>query len=456
MSATTDGLKRGMEVIDTGTPLSVSVGRATLGQIFNLLGELIDNLGIKVVDLLAPYRRGGKIGLFDGVGVDKTVLIMELINNIAKAHGDVFVFGGVEQEPSVKQPMDEEPQPVPSNAAFRNLAAVSKAARKAAAKQMALKLNAIQTAYNEREENDDCAPAVKYAVERLVSGLSKSTECAMVGFATGLAQLVATVPNIKIDDLLKLIVSLHNVTPLMNNKEVHGNLLGRLMAYKALAQSGKFNTSHVGRTYLKLARAFIQKGKVDEGERIWEKLQKPILGRTDYPGDAAILHTLEYLLKKSVSLASKPFKIENRGFWKLLIQNGPFGIFRNLKQSAAWNREEMVSSLARTMTFWILKIIESRNFHRDELQNIFEIFFDVVEEYFKNEKSHTKAGFLKNIFRRAPWIGDDLVDYLLDLIDHDDIPRFLLLEAIDMIRVIMKPLFLRRGNDDAMCEKPFG
>ncbi|KOM53799.1 hypothetical protein LR48_Vigan09g245800 [Vigna angularis] len=68
--------------------------------------------------------------------------------------------------------MDEEP----SNAAFRNLAAVSKAARKAAAKQMALELNAIQTAYNEREENDDCAPAVKYAVERLVSGLSKSTE----------------------------------------------------------------------------------------------------------------------------------------------------------------------------------------------------------------------------------------------------------------------------------------
>ncbi|KAG2396081.1 ATP synthase subunit beta [Vigna angularis] len=166
MSATTNGLKRGMEVIDTGTPLSVPVGRATLGRIFNLLGEPIDNLGIKVVDLLAPYRRGGKIGLFGGVGVGKTVLIMELINNIAKAYKGVSVFG------EVVKPMDEEP----SNAAFRNLAAVSKAARKAAAKQMALELNAIQTAYNEREENDDCAPAVKYAVERLVSGLSKSTE----------------------------------------------------------------------------------------------------------------------------------------------------------------------------------------------------------------------------------------------------------------------------------------
>ncbi|CAI9259132.1 unnamed protein product [Lactuca saligna] len=124
MSAT-DGLTRGMDVIDTGAPLSVPVGGATLGRIFNVLGEPVDNLGpvdtsttfpihrsapafiqldtklsifetgIKVVDLLAPYRRGGKIGLFGGAGVGKTVLIMELINNIAKAHGGVSVFGGV-------------------------------------------------------------------------------------------------------------------------------------------------------------------------------------------------------------------------------------------------------------------------------------------------------------------------------------------------------------------------
>ncbi|KAG6736843.1 hypothetical protein POTOM_060223 (mitochondrion) [Populus tomentosa] len=124
MSAT-DGLMRGMEVIDTGAPLSVPVGGATLGRIFNVLGEPVDDLGpvdtgttspihrsapafiqldtklsifetgIKVVDLLAPYRRGGKIGLFGGAGVGKTVLIMELINNIAKAHGGVSVFGGV-------------------------------------------------------------------------------------------------------------------------------------------------------------------------------------------------------------------------------------------------------------------------------------------------------------------------------------------------------------------------
>jgi len=121
----TDGLKRGLEVTDLGTPISVPVGTPTLGRIFNVIGEPVDEqgdvsfdetlpihreapafteletkpsifeTGIKVVDLLAPYRRGGKIGLFGGAGVGKTVLIMELINNIAKAHGGVSVFGGV-------------------------------------------------------------------------------------------------------------------------------------------------------------------------------------------------------------------------------------------------------------------------------------------------------------------------------------------------------------------------
>ncbi|MEM6751691.1 MAG: F0F1 ATP synthase subunit beta [Cyanobacteria bacterium P01_C01_bin.38] len=121
----TDGLVRGMEANDTGAPISVPVGKATLGRIFNVLGEPVDNqgpvgtdetspihreapkltdletkpsvfeTGIKVVDLLTPYRRGGKIGLFGGAGVGKTVIMMELINNIATQHGGVSVFGGV-------------------------------------------------------------------------------------------------------------------------------------------------------------------------------------------------------------------------------------------------------------------------------------------------------------------------------------------------------------------------
>jgi F-type H+-transporting ATPase subunit beta len=122
---TTDGLVRGQAVNDTGSPISVPVGPATLGRILNVIGEPIDErgevghtqtlpihrsapdfvdqsteaqvlvTGIKVIDLLAPYAKGGKIGLFGGAGVGKTVTIMELINNVAKAHGGVSVFAGV-------------------------------------------------------------------------------------------------------------------------------------------------------------------------------------------------------------------------------------------------------------------------------------------------------------------------------------------------------------------------
>ncbi|GAC1434560.1 MAG: F0F1 ATP synthase subunit beta [Solirubrobacteraceae bacterium] len=123
---TTDGLARGMEMHDTGGPITVPVGDATLGRIFNLLGEVIDGgdeladdverwpihrpapsvdeltpttemleTGIKVIDLLAPYSKGGKVGLFGGAGVGKTVIILELINNIAKEHGGLSAFCGV-------------------------------------------------------------------------------------------------------------------------------------------------------------------------------------------------------------------------------------------------------------------------------------------------------------------------------------------------------------------------
>ncbi len=122
---TTDGLVRGMEVRDTGSAITVPVGKATLGRILNVVGNPVDEqgpvgeterwpihrkapafvdqstkvepfvTGIKVIDLLAPYRRGGKIGLFGGAGVGKTVLLMELINNVGKKHGGFSVFGGV-------------------------------------------------------------------------------------------------------------------------------------------------------------------------------------------------------------------------------------------------------------------------------------------------------------------------------------------------------------------------
>ncbi len=122
---TTDGFVRGMEAVDTGSPIRVPVGRDTLGRLFNVTGQTIDNkgsldhiqkasihrqapsfeelqttteifeTGIKVVDLMCPYSKGGKIGLFGGAGVGKTVLIQELINNIATEHGGLSVFAGV-------------------------------------------------------------------------------------------------------------------------------------------------------------------------------------------------------------------------------------------------------------------------------------------------------------------------------------------------------------------------
>ncbi|MBQ6322302.1 MAG: F0F1 ATP synthase subunit beta, partial [Lachnospiraceae bacterium] len=121
----TDGLVRGMQAVDTGSGITVPVGEECLGRVFNLLGDPVDNLdpvqtkerwpihrpapsyedqmpateiletGIKVVDLICPYAKGGKIGLFGGAGVGKTVLIMELIHNVATAHGGISVFTGV-------------------------------------------------------------------------------------------------------------------------------------------------------------------------------------------------------------------------------------------------------------------------------------------------------------------------------------------------------------------------
>ncbi len=123
--SSTDGLVRGIDAVDTGSPITVPVGNATLGRIFNLLGEPVDNgpaveteerwaihreapsyeeqtassevleTGIKVIDLICPYLKGGKIGLFGGAGVGKTVLIQELINNVANQHGGISVFTGV-------------------------------------------------------------------------------------------------------------------------------------------------------------------------------------------------------------------------------------------------------------------------------------------------------------------------------------------------------------------------
>jgi F-type H+-transporting ATPase subunit beta len=147
---TTDGLRRGMEVVDTGSPITVPVGPQVLGNVFNLLGQCLNSdkplpnpnlrwaihrpapvfvqqkpTGIKVIDLLEPYAKGGKIGLFGGAGVGKTVMIMELINNIAKGHGGYSVFAGVGERTRegndllARDPTSTTARPLPSTTTTR-------------------------------------------------------------------------------------------------------------------------------------------------------------------------------------------------------------------------------------------------------------------------------------------------------------------------------------------------
>jgi len=184
--------------------------------------------------------------------------------------------------------------------------------------------------------------------------------------------------------------------------------------------------------YSNLAQAFVNPhtAEVSEqlGQRIWGILQKQIFKAKDYPrGDGVHLSTLESLLEKSLKLASKPFKRQKS------------------KQSAALNRQKMVSSLAQTSTFWILKIIDSRNFSQSELEKIIQIFRDVLVGYFENKKSQIKSGFLKEIFRRRPWIGHAVFGFILERCGSAK-SDFRRVEALDLVMEIMKSL--TSGNSD--------
>lgn len=186
--------------------------------------------------------------------------------------------------------------------------------------------------------------------------------------------------------------------------------------------------------YSNLAQAFVNPhtAEVSEqlGQRIWGILQKQIFKAKDYPrGDGVHLSTLESLLEKSLKLASKPFKRQKSAS----------------KPSASWNRQKMVSSLAQTSTFWILKIIDSRNFSESELERIIQIFRDVLVAYFENKKSQIKSGFLKEIFRRRPWIGHAVFGFILERCGSAK-SDFRRVEALDLVMEIMKSL--TSGNSD--------
>uniref|UniRef100_A0A7N0TMV7 DNA polymerase V n=1 Tax=Kalanchoe fedtschenkoi TaxID=63787 RepID=A0A7N0TMV7_KALFE len=185
--------------------------------------------------------------------------------------------------------------------------------------------------------------------------------------------------------------------------------------------------------YSHLAQAFVHpqiaEGNQQLGQRIWSILQKRILKAKNGPGPKDCeLDTLEPLLERNLKLASKPFK-------KKKSAANP----SKKKQSASWNRHKMITSLARDSTFWILKLIDGRNLPEDKLQKVFEIFQNTLVEYFDSKKCQLKSDFLKEIFRRRPWVGHHVFGFLLEKCSGAK-SEFRRVEALDLVTEVLKSL----------------
>lgn len=183
--------------------------------------------------------------------------------------------------------------------------------------------------------------------------------------------------------------------------------------------------------YSNLAQAFVNlhnvEGSDQLGQRIWGILQKKIFKAKDHPkGEAIQLSSLESLLERNLKLASKPFKRKSAG--------NP-----SKKPSASRNRHKMVTSLAQNSTYWILKIIDGRNFQESELQKVLDIFRGVMVGFLDSKKSQIKSEFLKEIFRRRPWIGQNLLGFLLDKCSSAK-SDFRRVEALDLIHEILRSM----------------
>uniref|UniRef100_A0A6M2F4L6 DNA polymerase V n=1 Tax=Populus davidiana TaxID=266767 RepID=A0A6M2F4L6_9ROSI len=193
--------------------------------------------------------------------------------------------------------------------------------------------------------------------------------------------------------------------------------------------------------YLNLARAFVnpQTAEISEqlGQRIWGILQKKILKAKDFPrGDAVQLPTLISLLEKNLKLASKPLKKKKSA-----------GNLSKKKQLAMSKRHKMIVSLAQDSTFWILKIIGARNFPECELQGVIDIFKGELARYFESKASQIKSEFLKEIFRRRPWIGHHLLEFLLEICGSAK-SEFRRVGALDLLMEILKSM-VPSGNDES-------
>ncbi|KDP35949.1 hypothetical protein JCGZ_09921 [Jatropha curcas] len=192
--------------------------------------------------------------------------------------------------------------------------------------------------------------------------------------------------------------------------------------------------------YSNLARALVNPHttEISEqlGQRIWGILQKKIFKAKDFPKSESIqLSTLDSLLEKNLKLASRPFKKKKSA--------AP----SKKKQLASWKRHKMIVSLAQNSTFWILKIIDARNFSDSELQRVIDIFKGVLVEYFDSKKSQIKSEFLKEIIRRRLWIGHHLFGFLLEKCGGAK-SEFRRVDALDLVMEILKSM-VSSGTDES-------
>ncbi|CAI0475712.1 unnamed protein product [Linum tenue] len=204
---------------------------------------------------------------------------------------------------------------------------------------------------------------------------------------------------------------------------------------------------HVLTIYSYLARAFVnpQTTEISEqlGQRIWGILNKKIVKSKEYPKGADVDNVLLVtLLERNLKLASRPFK----------KKKSSAADQSKKKQSAAWKRHKMLGSLAQDSTFWILKVIDASNFSEDERHSVFHAVKNLLTGYFCSKKCPIKSGFVREIFRRRPWIAHNLFEFLVDQCSSSKL-EFRRVEALELVIEVLKSMISSTGSDNKAAKK---
>ncbi|CAI0539660.1 unnamed protein product [Linum tenue] len=204
---------------------------------------------------------------------------------------------------------------------------------------------------------------------------------------------------------------------------------------------------HVLTIYSYLARAFVnpQTTEISEqlGQRIWGILNKKIVKSKEYPKGADVDNVLLVkLLERNLKLASRPFK----------KKKSSAADQSKKKQSAAWKRHKMLGSLAQDSTFWILKVIDASNFSEDERNSVFHAVKNLLTGYFCSKKCPIKSGFVREVFRRRPWIAHNLFEFLVDQCSSSKL-EFRRVEALELVIEVLKSMISSTGSDNKAAKK---